>query len=66
MDFSTQFRKIILRYIKIGCNIYLIGQTECMVLVVNPVMVNNFASLFGCTPVGQVSNYDGSGLKIFR
>ena len=49
-DFSTQLRKIILRYKKIGYNINVIRQTVCM--VVNPVMVNNFASLFTCTPTG--------------
>ena len=49
-DFSTQFRKIILRYKKIGYNINVIRQTACM--VVNPIMVSNFASLFNCTPAG--------------
>ena len=44
-DFSTQFRKIILRYKNIGYNINVIRQTACMV-----VMVNNFASLFNCMP----------------
>ena len=39
-DFSTKFRKIILRYITIGYNINLIRQTVCM--VVNPITVNNF------------------------
>ena len=46
----TQFRKIILRYKKIGYNINVIRQTACM--VVNPITVNNFASLFNCTPAG--------------
>ena len=49
-DFSTQFRKIGLRYKKIGYNINVIRQTACM--VVNPITVNNFASLFNCTPAG--------------
>ena len=49
-DFSIKFCKIILRYKKIGCNINVIRQTACM--VVNPIMVNNFASLLNCTPVG--------------
>ena len=47
-DFSTQFCKVILRYKKIGYNINVIRQTTCM--VVNPIMVNNCASLFNCTP----------------
>ena len=50
-DFSTQLRKIILRYIKIGYNIIVIRQTACM--VVNPITVNNFAFLFSCTPAGR-------------
>ena len=51
-DFSTQFRKITLRYKKIGYNIHVnvIRQTACM--VVNPIIVNNVASLFNCTPAG--------------
>ena len=49
-DFSTQFRKIILRYKKIGYNINVIRQTACM--VVNPITVNNFASFFNCMPAG--------------
>ena len=46
-SFSTQFRTIILRYIKIGYNINVIRQNACM--VVNPITVNNFASSFGST-----------------
>ena len=29
-------------------------QNAC--LVVNPIMVNNFADLFNCTPVGRATN----------
>ena len=49
-DFNTQFRKIILRYKKIGYNINVIRQTACM--VVNPITVNNLAALFNCTAAG--------------
>ena len=63
-DFSTQFRKIILRNIKIGYNINVIRQTTCM--VGNPITVNNLASLFACTPTGRASDYDGPSLKIFK
>ena len=63
-DFSTQFRKTILRYIKIGYNINVIRQTAY--IVVNPIKVNNFASLFGCTSAGRASVYDGSGLQTFK
>ena len=52
-DFSVQFRKIIVRYKCIGYNINIMRQSAC--LVFNPIMVNNFASLFNCTPVGRVS-----------
>ena len=51
MIFSTQFRKIIRRYIKSGYNINIIRQTACM--VVNPITVNNFASLFGLSVSGE-------------
>ena len=53
-DFSTQFLKIILLYINIGYNINVIGQTAC--IVINPITVNNFASLFCCTPAGRTSD----------
>ena len=53
-DFSTQFRKIILQYIKIGYNINDLWQTASM--VVNPITVNNFAFLFGCTSAGRTSD----------
>ena len=46
-DFSDQFRKIIIRYKRIGYNINVKRQTAC--LVVNPITVNNFADLFNCT-----------------
>ena len=53
-DFSDQFRKIIVRYKRIGCNINIMRQSAY--LVFNPITVNNFASLFNCTPVGQASD----------
>ena len=43
-DFSDQFRKIIIRYKRTGYNINVMRQTVC--LVVNPIMVDNFAALF--------------------
>ena len=49
--FSDQFRKIIVRYKPIGYNINIMLQSAC--LVFNPITVNNFASLFICTPVGR-------------
>ena len=53
-DFSDQFRKIIVRYKRIGYNINIMRQSAC--LVFNPITVNNFASLFNCTPVGRTSD----------
>ena len=53
-DFSDQFRKIIVRYKRIGYNINIMRQSACLVL--NPITVNNFASLFNCTPVGRASD----------
>ena len=50
-DFSDHFRKIIVRYKRIGYNINIIRQSAC--LVFNPITVNNFVSLFNCTPVGR-------------
>ena len=53
-EFSDQFRKIIVRYKCIGYNINIMRQSAC--LVFNPITVNNFASLFNCTPVGRASD----------
>ena len=54
VDFSDQFRKIIVRYKRIGYNINIMRQSAC--LVFNPITVNNFASLFNGTPVGRASD----------
>ena len=48
-DFPYHFKKIIVRYKKIGYNIDVLRQTAC--LIVNPVKVNSFAYLF------KVSHY---------
>ena len=52
--FSGQFKKIIVRYKRIGYNINIIRQSAS--LVFNPITVNNFASRFNCTPVGRASD----------
>ena len=63
-DFSDQFRKIIVRYKLIGYNINIMRQSAC--LVFNPITVNNFASLFNCTPGGSgVRLSDGPDIKLF-
>ena len=53
-DFSFQFRKIITRYRRIGYNLNVMRQSAC--LVFNPVMVDNYAAFFNCTPVGRASD----------
>ena len=52
--FPYHFKKIIVRYEKIGYNIDVLRQTAC--LVVNPIKINNFAYLFDCTAVGRASD----------
>ena len=52
--FSDQFRYIIVRDKRIGYNINIMRQSACSVF--NPIMVNNFASLLNCTPVGRASD----------
>ena len=53
-DFSDQFRKFIMRYKRIGYNINVMRQSAC--LVIDPITVDSFASLFNCTPVGPTSD----------
>ena len=53
-DFSDQFRKITVRYKRIGYNTNIMRQSAY--LVFNPITVNNFASLFNCTTVGRASD----------
>ena len=53
-DFSDQFRKIIMRYKRIGYNLNVMRQSAC--LVINPIMVDGYATLFNCTPVERVSD----------
>ena len=43
-DFPYHFKKIIIRYKKIGYNVDVLQQTAC--LVVNPIKVNSFALIF--------------------
>ena len=54
IDFPYHFKKIIVRYKKIGYNINVMRQTAC--LVVGPVRVGGFACLFGCAAVGRTSD----------
>ena len=52
-DTLKMFRKIIVRYKRIRYNINIMRQSACLVL--NPIAVNNFASLFNCKPVSRAS-----------
>ena len=51
--FPYHFKKIIVRYKKIGYNIDILRQAAC--LVVNPIKVNSFVYLFNCTTAGRAS-----------
>ena len=53
-DFSSQFRKVIMRYKRIVYNLNVMQQSAC--LVINPIMVDCFAALFNCTPVHRASD----------
>ena len=53
-DFSDQFRKIIIRYKRIGYNLNVMRQSAC--LVINPITVDGYAALFNCTPVDRASD----------
>ena len=50
-DISFQFRLIITRYRRIGYNLNVMRQSAC--LVFNPIIVDNYAAFFNCTPVGR-------------
>ena len=53
-DFFDQFRKIIMRYKRIGYNLNVMRQSAC--LVINPITVDGYATLFNCTPVDRASD----------
>ena len=53
-NFSEQFRKLINRYKRIGCSFDIMRQTAC--LVVSPIIVDGYASLFNCTTAVRASD----------
>ena len=53
-NFSEQFRKLINPYKRIGYSLDIMRQTAC--LVVNPVIVDGYASLFNCTTADRASD----------
>ena len=62
-DFSDQFRKIIMRYKRIGYNLNVMRQSAC--LVINQITVDSYAALFNCTPVDRASDSMMADLKLF-
>ena len=58
-DFSYQFRKIIMRYKRIGYNLNVMPPSAC--LVINPITVDGYATLFR----SSVRLHDGPDLKLF-
>ena len=50
-NFSEQFRKLINRYERIGYRLDIMRQTSS--LVINPIIVDGYASLFNCTMAVQ-------------
>ena len=53
-NFLEQFRKLINRYKRIGYSLNIMRQTAC--LVVNPIIVDGYASLFNCTTAVRASD----------
>ena len=53
-DFSDQFRKNIMHYKRIGYNLNVMRQSAC--LVINPITVDGYATLFNCMPVDRASD----------
>ena len=58
-NFSEQFRKLINRYEykRIGYSLDIMQQTACV--VINPIIVDGYASLFNCTMAVWASDNDG-------
>ena len=52
--FSDQFRKLKMRYKRIGYNLNVMRQFSC--LVINPITVDGYATLFNCTPMDRASD----------
>ena len=61
-NFSEQFRKLINRYKIIGYSLGIVRQTAC--LVVNPIIVDGYASLFNCMTAVRASDNDGLFVKL--
>ena len=58
MSLTTAFHvQVLLQLVnlRIGYNLNVMRQSAC--LVFNPIMVDNYAAFFNCTPVGRASDY---------
>ena len=53
-DFSDQFRKVIIRYKRVGYNLNVMQQSTC--IVINQITIDSFAEVFNCTPVDGASD----------
>ena len=53
-DFLISLEKIIMRYKRICYNLNVLRQSAC--LVINPITVDGYATLFNCTPVDRASD----------
>ena len=53
-NFSEQFRKLTNHYKRIGYSLDIMRQTAC--LVVNPIIIDSYASLFNCTTAVRTSD----------
>ena len=53
-NFSEQFRKLVNRYKRIGYSLDIMRQTAC--LVVNPIIVDGYASLINCSTAVRASD----------
>ena len=53
-NFSEQFRKLFNRYKRIGYSLDIMRQTAC--LVINPIIVDGYASLFNCITAVRASD----------
>ena len=61
-NFSEQFRKLINRYKRIDYNLDIMRQTAC--LVINPIIVDGYASFFNYTTAVRASDNDGLFVKL--
>ena len=53
-DLPYQFRKNIMRYKRVDCDLNVMRRSGC--LVIGPVAVDGYAALFNCAPVDRASD----------